>query len=155
MMKFTAIVLSCLFLITACSEKKDNKIKFDRDAIEIITNHGSNKFIVEVADTKEKTEHGLMFKKKMADNFGMIFDFGEETKTAFWMKNTYIPLDIIFTDNSGKIVWIYEKAEPMSEKLIAPPMLVRSALEVNAGLVRSLKIRIGNQIKYSKFVNNE
>jgi len=154
-MKKILITISCILLISACSDKKDTQVKFDRDFIEIVTNHGTHKFIVDVADTREKTEQGLMFKKKISDAYGMIFDFGEETKTAFWMKNTYIPLDIIFTDNNGKIVWIYEKAEPMSERLIIPPMMVRGALEINAGLVKSLKIRIGNKINYKKFTNVE
>ena len=108
-------------------------------------------FYVEIADTKEKRQKGLMYRKLLYANQGMLFDFKGETKVSFWMKDTLIPLDIIFIDQKGYIVNIYENAIPLSTKSINSVYQVRAALEVNAGLVKKLNINIGDRVIYKIF----
>ena len=88
------------------------------EKLEIDTASGAHQFEVEIAQTDEEREKGLMFRRFMPADRGMLFDFKTEEPVSFWMKNTYIPLDMIFVSRAGIVTRIAAGAEPLSERLI-------------------------------------
>jgi uncharacterized protein len=101
------------------------------------------KLFVEFADTNTKREYGLMNRKSLNHNGGMLFKFHFPTKLSFWMRDTYIPLDIAFIDDSGKILQI-EEMIPLSTKPIRSSNSCRYALEVNKGWFNNNGIKVGD-----------
>lgn len=104
------------------------------------------KLYVKVADTPEKREIGLMGKKNLPENQGMFFKFPTAHRLRFWMKNTYIPLDIAFLDNDGEILQI-ESMYPLSTRAITSNYICKYALEVNAGWFDKNEVKPGHYIK--------
>jgi uncharacterized protein len=101
---------------------------------------------VEVADTDAKRERGLMFRKELPDDRGMLFLFDEEGDHHFWMKDTLIPLDLIFVDGTGRITGIVERARPLTlENRIGGPS--RMVLEVAGGWVAARGVRAGDRLR--------
>lgn len=100
---------------------------------------------IELADTSIKRECGLMGRKHLAKNDGMLFKFPYHHNLSFWMKNTYIPLDIAFIDDDNKIFQI-EEMTPLSTRAIRAKQSCRYALEVNKGWFRENEITIGSSI---------
>jgi uncharacterized membrane protein (UPF0127 family) len=121
------------------------------EKLEVVTSDGPHSFSVEVMRTPEQLEKGLMFRRYMPDDRGMLFDFKTEQPVQFWMKNTYLPLDMIFISKAGKIVSIRENAEPLSEKLIASGGPVVAVLEVNAGTAARIHAKPGDSVRASLF----
>lgn len=111
-------------------------------------------FDVEVAITPAERELGLMFRESLEENEGMLFIFEEEDQYSFWMKNTLIPLDIIWINAEGKVVFISENNQPCREGFpcpsIKPTEKAKYVLEVNAGVVEKTGLVIGDtvDIKY-------
>lgn len=105
-------------------------------------------FQVEVADTPTKRELGLQYRRDLAGDRGMIFLFPTESEHAFWMKNTPIPLDMIFINSDGKIVGIVEQAMPFSLDSRSVPATSRFVLEINGGLSKRHGIKIGDSIRF-------
>lgn len=104
-----------------------------------------NKLKVEVADTPTKREYGLMDRKVLANNQGMLFKFPYAHYLSFWMKNTYIPLDIAFLDDNGRVLQI-ETMSPLSTRAIRCDHLSKYALEVNKGWFKQNNISVGSLI---------
>jgi uncharacterized membrane protein (UPF0127 family) len=103
---------------------------------------------VEIADTDESRMRGLMFRKELGEKQGMLFIFDRDTDSPFWMKNTYVPLDILFISANREIVGIKEKATPLSEELIRPDAPYRFALEVNGGFAKEHQIETGDRLAF-------
>lgn len=99
---------------------------------------------VELALTTAEREQGLMYRRSLGENEGMLFDFGESRVVYMWMKNTDLPLDMIFLDASGKVVHLHENAVPYSETIIPSVEPVRFVLEVMGGTVKRLGIHVGD-----------
>jgi uncharacterized protein len=114
---------------------------------------GPAKFRVEIAGDNASQEKGLMFRKTMAANAGMLFDFHTTVMTSFWMKNTILPLDIIFVRSDGRISSIAADAVPYSEASIPSSEPVRAVLEINAGRARALGIVPGSIVHAAIFNN--
>ncbi|HZT26682.1 MAG TPA: DUF192 domain-containing protein [Pseudolabrys sp.] len=119
--------------------------------LEITSKTGVHVFTVEIADTEAAREKGLMFRKHLPEGQGMLFDFRKEQDVSFWMKNTYIPLDMIFIRGNGRILRIVENAEPLSETIIPSGGPVRAVLEVIGGTARKDGIAPGDQVAYPIF----
>jgi uncharacterized protein len=119
---------------------------FDRTSVEITTKTGVQVFTVEIADTEAAREKGLMFRKNLPPGQGMLFDFHREAPVGFWMKNTYIPLDMIFIRGNGRIANIAENAQPLSETVIPSDGPVLAVLEVAGGTARKLGIVPGDRV---------
>ena len=100
-----------------------------------------------VMKTPEELKKGLMFVRKMPKNDGMLFDFQGYSNIAMWMKNTYIPLDMLFMDCALKISDIFENAKPLSLDIIKPKGEVCYVLEINAGEVKAHDIQIGSVVE--------
>jgi hypothetical protein len=115
----------------------------------INTKAGEVKFQVETALNATEWENGLMYRQTMAPDHGMIFIFPQSSKRSFWMKNTYIPLDIIFLDTNKRIINISQNATPLRQDIIydskSPSMYV---LEVNAGISTNLGLESGDQANF-------
>jgi uncharacterized membrane protein (UPF0127 family) len=119
--------------------------------LEIASKTGVHAFQVEMAITPEEKEHGLMFRRELPEGQGMLFDFMVDQPVAFWMKNTYIPLDMIFIRGDGRILRIAENTEPMSERNIPSGGPVRAVLEVIAGTAKKFSIAAGDRVAGSIF----
>lgn len=119
----------------------------------IDTPKGPVQFTVEMAVNFTQQETGLMFRKSVAPNAGMLFDFGHETDTAFWMKNTLIPLDMLFIKANGTIARIAVNAKPLSEDSIPSYEPVRAVLEIAGGRAGQLGIKAGDKVHAAIFGN--
>jgi uncharacterized protein len=114
---------------------------------------GSHKFSIQVATTPAQMEQGLMFRRSLAPDGGMIFDFRTPSMATMWMKNTLIPLDMLFVDAQGRIVNIHERAVPGSLDTIAAAAPVRAVVELNGGTAARLGIRPGDRVVFPIFGN--
>ena len=106
---------------------------------------------VEVASTGPQREVGLMFRKHLDYNAGMIFVFPDSAPRNFWMHNTPIPLDMIFADASGRVTGIVANAEPFSDKLLGVEGASQYVLEVNGGFCAKNGIKAGDRMDFSGF----
>jgi uncharacterized membrane protein (UPF0127 family) len=107
---------------------------------------------VEIADTSARREYGLMYRRHLDENAGMIFVFKAPQHLEFWMKNTIIPLDMIFADSAGKIVGIVRKAEPFSEAADSVEPDSQYVLEVNGGFCERHGVEPGDTLLFEGFV---
>jgi uncharacterized membrane protein (UPF0127 family) len=114
---------------------------------------GSNKFTVELADDDKEREIGLMHRGQMATDHGMLFDFVTPRRVGFWMRNTFIPLDMLFMKSDGEIVSIIENVTPHSETPVGPERPVRAVLELNGGTVKKLGLKVGDVVHHTAFKN--
>ncbi|HUF42954.1 MAG TPA: DUF192 domain-containing protein [Verrucomicrobiae bacterium] len=105
-------------------------------------------FEVEVADTPAKRERGLQFRRELAENRGMMFIFPDESQQSFWMKNTPIPLDMIFIDGRFRIVGIVEQTKPFSLEARGVAAPSRYVLEINGGLSKRHGIQVGDSVRF-------
>jgi uncharacterized membrane protein (UPF0127 family) len=109
-------------------------------------------FKVELAETRTQRDRGLMNRKELDRNEGMLFIFEKEGIYPFWMKNTFIPLDIIWIDSNNKIVYIGQNVQPCKSLIcpsIVPSGKAKYVLEVNAGICKEINLRVGEEVKLS------
>ncbi|HZT88645.1 MAG TPA: DUF192 domain-containing protein [Stellaceae bacterium] len=125
----------------------------ETEPLTIVTAQGPQHFTVEVARTPEQMERGLMFRTSLAQDAGMLFDFKTPTLATMWMKNTYIPLDMLFVDAHGRIADIHQRAVPQSLDLISSSTPVRVVIELAGGTVERLGIKIGDEVRFPLFGN--
>ncbi|WP_184460365.1 DUF192 domain-containing protein [Rhizobium aethiopicum] len=136
-----------LFFLVALPALAEEEMRFDKEPLLIQTAAGKMlHFTVEVAATGDQRARGLMFRKSMADDAGMIFDFGQTRRVAMWMENTILPLDMLFADDTGTIRHIKENAKPYSRDIIDSMSPVKYVVELNAGIVTKLGIKPGDRI---------
>jgi uncharacterized membrane protein (UPF0127 family) len=119
--------------------------------LEIASKSGVHVFAVEMAVTPEQHARGLMFRRELPEGQGMLFDFKAQQPVSFWMKNTYISLDMIFIRGDGRILRIEEHTEPLSERQVHSGGSVRAVLEVIAGTSRKLGIAPGDRVAHPIF----
>ncbi len=110
---------------------------------------GQKEIRVEVAETPEERSHGLMGRKYLGKDEGMLFIFETEDYHGFWMKNTFIPLSIAFIKKNGRIAWITDMT-PLTLDSHVPPQPILYALEMNKGWFSSHGIKVGDKIRFSK-----
>lgn len=115
-----------------------------------IFDEGENKvasFKVALADDDKKRMYGLMYLKELPKDHGMIFTFFPSRVVTMWMKNTFIPLDMIFVDSDNEIAHIVENTTPQSLELISSQREVVMVIEINAGLAKELGIKVGQTVR--------
>ena len=105
-------------------------------------------FTVEIADTPETRSSGLMFRKELADDAGMLFIYPGKQKIAMWMQNTLISLDMLFLDRDGRILHMAERTTPLSTEVISSRFRVKAVLEVIAGTAERLGLRVGDRVEH-------
>jgi len=123
------------------------------DPLTIVSAGKTHAFQVELADTPQESELGLMNRASMPKDHGMIFEFRPARDVSMWMKNTLIPLDMLFMDDKGKVVAIAEDARPGSLRLVGPGFPISSVLELNGGVVKELGIKTGDTVQHKLFKN--
>ena len=123
---------------------------FSNEKIDVSIYNKNITFNVEVAKTIEERRSGLMYRKKLLNNEGMLFIFPREKIIQLWMKNTYIPLDVIFISENKVIVDIKKNMEKLSETIVKSKVKSRYALEFNAGLINKLDIEIGDKVLFNE-----
>jgi uncharacterized membrane protein (UPF0127 family) len=120
-------------------------------SVDIRGDWGQAHFNVEVADDAEEQQKGLMFREKMSASAGMLFVYERPHTARFWMKNTLIPLDMIFLDKNGRVTRIAENAKPLDETPIDGGDNVLMILEINGGMARGLGITVGSELRHPAF----
>jgi uncharacterized protein len=125
--------------------KKEGNLSF----VDGKSNKVISKLDIEVAQTPEETQQGLMYRRSMLDTCGMIFIFNEEEEQSFWMKNTYIPLDIIYVSAKKGIVSIAADCRPLSEESIPSKGKARYVVEVNGGYAAKQGLKPGDKIDFT------
>jgi len=151
---FLALIILSIFIVISLDSPKESKEDFAK--VTFITNGGSSTtFICEIADSPEKRAEGLMFRKDLPESEGMLFIFDEAKNVCFWMKDTLMPLDIIFIAENNSVVNVEEAAVQLNvsdDKLIrycsAAP--IKWVVEINSGLSEKFDINKGAvvDIKY-------
>jgi uncharacterized membrane protein (UPF0127 family) len=122
--------------------------------LSIVTTDGVRKFSVEVMRSDEDRQRGMMFRQSLDPDKGMLFDMEKEGVAAFWMKNTYVSLDIIFVRADGVIHRIEDNAEPLSTTAISSGEPVLGVLELLAGSAKRLNIRAGDRVEHPLFAKH-
>ncbi|MEL6264943.1 MAG: DUF192 domain-containing protein [Pseudomonadota bacterium] len=120
------------------------------DRVTIIS-MGQVSYTVELALTPEEQARGLMFRQSMPADAGMLFVFDTPRQASFWMKNTFIPLDIIFVDGEGRVLNVAANTVPFSEASVLSEGIASAVLEVNAGQARKHGITRGSQLVHPAF----
>lgn len=121
------------------------------ESLAIVSGDKRHALQVEVMRTPEQRARGLMHRRYMPADRGMLFDFGRTEPVAMWMENTYIPLDMLFIRADGTIVRIAENTEPLSQRTIPSGEPVLSVLEINGGVSRTLGLKPGDRIDHPLF----
>lgn len=143
-------LLACALAFLAAGARAE-LASFAKSSLTIDTVAGPQRFTVELARSPEQQQQGLMFRQSLAADAGMLFDFGDTRPAAFWMKNTLIPLDMLFIAADGHIADIHERAVPLSEATIESKVPVRAVLELNGGSVARLDIHRGDLVHHAIF----
>jgi len=122
------------------------------EALSIVTKAGQRQsFQVEVARNDADRAQGLMFRRSMAPDRGMLFDFGRVEPVSMWMQNTYLSLDMLFIRRDGTIARIAANTEPLSTRTISSGEPVLAVLELNAGTAAKLGIKPGDRVEHPLF----
>jgi uncharacterized membrane protein (UPF0127 family) len=139
-------LLLALFLpvLAACEDEQE----WRRAVVIVETGAERIPFDVEIADTREKRAQGLMFRRDLPRDAGMLFLFDRVEPASFWMKNTYISLDLLFIDRDGRISHIAHEAEPLSTASIRSRGPVQAVLEINGGEARRRGIEVGHIVRH-------
>lgn len=120
---------------------------FERAELEIVTNDGArHTFQVYLAENHEQQTRGLMFVRNLPESTGMLFIYDRPARYSMWMKNTYIPLDIVFARQDGTVSSVIRDAQPLSLESLAATEPVNYVLELNAGVARRLNIGAGSRL---------
>ena len=153
-MKTFFLCLFAFMALTAC----DNKAAAYADPLQrlsIVTKDGTrHDFRIELAVTPQEHAQGLMNRTEMPKDAGMLFFFNDFTERSFWMKNTLIPLDMIFMDEAGVIVKIHDSAIPNDLTSIKSGVPARAVLELNGGVANTLGIKAGDKVHHVFFGND-
>ena len=142
-----------LALLAGAAFAQGNDIQFKKSSLVIVTGGREIKFDIELALNDAERSRGLMFREKLGPYDGMLFDFHREAPVSFWMKNTLIPLDMIFIAADGTIRSIHANAVPHSTETIPSQFPVRAVLEINGGSAKLLGIKPGDKVKHPIFGN--
>mgnify|MGYP002725586656 CR=1 FL=1 len=130
---------------------EDLKPLFKRSELSVEVDGVRHLFMIEIADTPTARGQGLMGRRHMDEDAGMLFDFGSPRRLSMWMKNTYISLDMLFIDQSGLIIGIASNTTPLSLRIISHPRPALAVLELKAGTVKRLKITVGDRVLHGLF----
>ena len=136
-----------LFALSAVrSVRAQGAEPFKTAKLAIQSANGRHEFTVELALSDRQQMQGLMFRRSLAPDAGMLFDYKLPTQITMWMKNTFIPLDMIFIGADGRIVRIAERTVPHSEEIVPSMRPARAVLEVNGGTAQRLGIKVGDAV---------
>ncbi len=141
--RFRRAIWGALLASCAIGARADAELQ----PLEIVTASGAFKFQVEIAKDEPSRERGLMFRRFMPADRGMLFEFERNQPEAFWMKNTYIPLDMIFIAPDGKVTHVAANAEPFSEREVPSGGPCIAVLELNGGEAAKIGLQVGDKVR--------
>jgi uncharacterized membrane protein (UPF0127 family) len=147
LIRCVALAVLTLLVITPVGAQAP-PVVFGHGALDIETAGGRHHFAVELATTQDQQIQGLMFRRTLAPDAGMLFLYDDDHEIQMWMKNTLIPLDMIFIRADGTILSIAERAVPRSLATIPSQGAARAVLEVNGGTAARLGIKPGDRVTY-------
>lgn len=149
-------VMALLFFMLAGAAQAQERQAFTSEPLTIETASGkTHDFVAELALDDAQRAQGLMFRKSMPSENGMLFDFGEARAVAMWMRNTLIPLDMLFIGRDGRITHIHENAVPHSEAIISSRGPVKFVLELNGGAAKRSGIKPGDMVRSAQIGNRK
>ena len=125
-------------------------VTFDDAKVVLQTPRAKHPLFVQIAKTPEQLQHGLMFRKELKPYDGMLFEFSTPQLVTMWMKNTPLPLDMIFMDAQLKVIHVASNTTPYSLETISSQLPARYVLEVAAGTAKAWGIRSGDLLVYEK-----
>ncbi len=125
--------------------------KLKKELLILHTENGKHKIEVEIADTPESKTRGLMFRSSLGTHQGMLFIYQKDEEILMWMKNTYIPLDMVFIKRDGQVHRIEHNTEPLSEEIISSGGAVSAVLELKAGGAKKFGLKAGDKILHPLF----
>jgi uncharacterized membrane protein (UPF0127 family) len=143
------LLLGLLLLALACPAGAE--VSFEKSSLTIEAESGPVAFEVELAISPEQRRHGLMFRERLESDQGMLFDFGRTGPVTMWMRNTFVPLDMLFIEEDGRIARIVADTEPLSDAVIGSGGPVRAVLELAAGTSAAEGIAVGDQVVHPIF----
>ncbi|MGA9293594.1 MAG: DUF192 domain-containing protein [Ignavibacteriaceae bacterium] len=132
-------------------KKNDNEFMFKKDGVLTFSDSTGNtmaKIDIQIANTDFDRQLGLMFRKSMSENQGMLFIFPQESVQSFWMRNTYISLDMIFVNADKKIVTIHKNTKTLSDQSYRSTGPAKYVIEVDAGFSDKFNIKVGDKINW-------
>ena len=149
------LFIAFLFLLplsASAQTAKDDVVDFGTPVpLSVVSESGTHEFLVERAVTLDQQARGMMFRETMGADTGMIFEFEEPKVATIWMKNTSIPLDIIFVRSNGRILKIEHMAQPYKLRSASSEAVIAAVLELQGGRSRDLGILPGDLIKHDFF----
>ncbi len=156
-LKYTFLCIS-LVVLTNCKEDKTTKtedrvvVSFKKEGVLHLKKADSDSIIktldIEIADNEYETQTGLMYRTKLGKNQGMLFIFPDSQMRSFYMKNTKIPLDIIYLDEKKSIVSFQKNAKPFDETSLPSEVPAQYVLEINAGLSDEWQLEVGDKVMF-------
>ncbi len=155
--KYLTFYLLSTLLFSCSDEPKESKIEtseieFKKEGELYLLKSGDSikKLDIEIADNQYEHQTGLMYRQSMKETQGMLFIYPEEALRSFYMKNTYIPLDIIFYSKDSSVVSFKENAQPLDETSLPSNKPAKFILEINAGKVKAWNIEVGDKIDFKR-----
>ena len=138
--------LHVFIVLVACCLSPPFSVAAEILPLSVTGANGTNQFSVEIAASGAERARGLMYRRSLADDAGMLFDFKTEQAITMWMRNTYVSLDMIFIDADGRIGHIVANTTPLSDTVIPSRIEARFVLEVKAGTSERLGIEVGDRV---------
>lgn len=131
----------------------DPALALRREKMTLVTSSGEKEITVEITESNEEKMRGLMFRTSLPDDQGMIFYYDQPQDVTMWMRNTYIPLDMVFIKPDGTIHRIEVRTEPLSERIISSQGDVAACLELAGGASERLGLKPGDKVRHKLFKN--
>lgn len=146
-----AVLLGIGGVAVAQPQRSDQRIVFPTSELTIESGGKRHRFTVELADTDERRTLGLMYRTSLAADAGMLFDFKVDRPVTMWMRNTRIPLDMLFITRDGRVLNIAQRTVPFTEHSIPSDGPVRAVLELNGGTAERLGLKPGDRVIHPLF----
>lgn len=152
MKRWFSFLLAAVWLIAvtlpgaAVAQAAGSLVRFERAPLTIRSGDRIHEFDVELALSERQQTQGLMYRRQLAPDAGMLFVYRQEAPISMWMKNTYIPLDMLFIGRDGKILKIAERTVPLSEAIVSSGGPAKAVLELNAGTASRLGLKPGDRV---------
>jgi uncharacterized protein len=147
----SAALFAFVLLIAVGVQSSPSEAQMQRETLTLVTAAGEKKIDIEVARTPDEQAKGLMFRTSLADTSGMLFPYPVPRELTMWMKNTYIPLDMVFIRPDGVVHRIEVRTEPLSETVISSGIPCAAVLELAGGAAERLGLKAGDRIRHSHF----
>ena len=150
-----ASILLLVYLFLLINPLQANNIRFKTDTVSIKTKTSEYIFNIELAISPQERSRGLMHRQSISQNEGMLFVYPKNQVIKMWMKNTLIPLDMIFIKDNGEIEKIFKMTTPKDLTALGPEIKLKAVLEVNGGLTTYLDIKKGDYILHESLKENK